>query len=47
MLAEYDDFCEELTSRPHYTVGTVGGSFRNMVLRGKEEYVQVGRKKMD
>lgn len=30
MLEEYDGFCEELTSLTHYTVGTVGGLFRNM-----------------
>lgn len=37
MTEEYDGFCEELTSLPHYTLGTVGGLFRNMVLRGKED----------
>lgn len=47
MLEEYDGFCEELTSLTYYTVGTVGGLFRNMVLRGKKECIQVGRKKMD
>lgn len=47
MLAGNDGFCEELSSLPPHTVGTVGGLFRNMVLRGKEECVQVGKKKMD
>jgi len=46
MLEEYDGFCQELTSLLHQAFGTAGDLFRNMVLRGKEESVQVGRKKM-